>query len=117
MADRSPDRLPPICPTCGSDTYKAKNFDRVRDQATFLRRELATAMAKLGIEQAERRLERWNRQKGHSYEQMKVHRQAQEIKRLQAALSQRVRHPDEAADFEASQAHLTDLGLAEHPVD
>jgi hypothetical protein len=71
------------CEHCGSNLYFAQNFPRVRDKAQYLQRELEKALALLAKEQAERKLERWERENEKSWLQQKVHRQTKVLEKFQ----------------------------------
>ena len=80
------DKSPRICPDCGSDTFFADNFERVRDEAFRLRKEFEHQAARHAVERAQWELQRFDNDEGRRGMQEKIQRQRKVINRLERRL-------------------------------
>lgn len=80
------DKRPRICPDCGSDTFFADNFERVRDESFRLRREYEAQAARHAVERAQWELARFDTDEGRRGMQEKIQRQRRTINRLEERL-------------------------------
>lgn len=70
------------CEHCGSNTYFARNFPRVRDEADYLRRELNKKMVRIAQLELELSLRDHRERTDAAWLRGKVVAQARELKRL-----------------------------------
>lgn len=77
---------PRVCPECGSDTYFAQEFERMRDRCYRIKDEYERQAARFAVERAKWQLEQFENQEDRKGLQGKVHRQRQVINRLEKKL-------------------------------
>ncbi len=77
---------PRICPHCGSDTYFAQNFGRVRDKAAALELEMYRRTKQHAADILRLELAALDKANEHAWLQRKAHKQRLVINRLEAKL-------------------------------
>lgn len=77
---------PRHCPECGSDTYFAQNFGRMRDKAARLEDEIRRMAARHAVEKANWELKEIEREVGIRFIQGKAHRQLLALNQLEKRL-------------------------------
>ena len=80
------DERPRWCPECGTDTYFARNFDRVRDKSYAIEEQLRRMCASYGVDRANWELEKIDRDQNKRWLQRKVDSQRKVINRLENKL-------------------------------
>lgn len=88
--------VPRICPECGSDTYFAQNFPRVRDENARLRQEIERLAANHAVEKARGLLKQIEQEENQKFNQRKVHVQRLAINRLEKKIRSLKARPYEA---------------------
>lgn len=87
--------MPRVCEHCGSDTYKAENFDRVRDSLTKYRERCENLARRNGLLQVRLEISGADAVEERAGLQRKVNRQARVIRRLEDRLRKLGRKPHE----------------------
>lgn len=80
------DKAPRVCACCGSDTWFAQNFERIRDQGERIRKEYVRQGAAHAVERAEWQLKQFDHMEEHRGLHSKIQRQRGVIRRLEARL-------------------------------
>jgi hypothetical protein len=91
---------PRVCPHCGSDTYFADNFERVRDRMHRLEKERERTAREHAVVVAKLELALFDKEDEHRWLQAKVKKQKRVIGQMAARLAAVGRKPYEA-DTEA----------------